>query len=148
VDNLSIFAERITELKEEYNLSNLQFEKICGCKNQSISSWLTKGVYPKLVNLMRLSDYFNCSIDYILGLTDNKYLSRREIPIPFLTRISELLTKNHISEYALAKACDFNRSSFVNWRKRNLLPQTECLIRIAEYFNCSVEYLLGLSDSF
>ena len=146
MDNLSNFAERIVELKEEHDLSNLQFEKICGCKNQSISSWLTKGVYPKLINLMRLSDYFKCSIDYILGLTDNKTLTRRENPIPFLDRISELLVKNNITEYALAKACDFNRSSFVNWRKRNLLPQTECLIGIAEYFNCSVEYLLGLSD--
>lgn len=146
MDNLSIFAERIIEIKEEYNLSNLQFEKICGCKNQSISSWLTKGVYPKLVNLMRMSDYFNCSLDYILGLTDNKSLSRRENPISFLTRISDLIVKNNSSEYAVAKTCGFNRSSFINWRKRDLLPQTECLICIAEYFDCSVEYLLGLSD--
>lgn len=106
MDNLSIFAERIIELKEENHLSNLQFEKICGCKNQSISSWLTKGVYPKLVNLIRLSNYFKCSIDYILGLTENKDFSRREYPVSFLVRISKLLVKNDISEYALAKACD------------------------------------------
>lgn len=142
------FAERIIEIKEEYNLSNLQLERICGCRNQSISSWVTKGVYPKLINLMRLSDYFGYSVDYILGLSDNKSLARRDPPIPFLTRLTELLSKNNISEYALAKACDFNRSSFVNWRKRNLLPQTECLIEIADYFGCSLEYLLGLSDSY
>lgn len=148
MDNMSKFAERIMELKEDDHLSNLQFEKICGCKNQSISSWLTKGVYPKLINLMRLSKYYNYSLDYILGLTDNKIISRRENPIPFLTRIADLLVKNNTSEYAVAKACDFNRSSFVNWRKRKLLPQTECLICIAEYFDCSVEYLLGFSDLF
>jgi transcriptional regulator with XRE-family HTH domain len=143
---MTLFAERIKELKEEYNLSNLQFEKISGCKNQSISSWLTKGVYPKLINLMRLSEYFECSIDYLLGMTDNKSFIRRKISIPFLERLNELIATNNSSEYAVAKECKFNRSSFVNWRKRNLLPQTECIIAISEYFGCSVEYLLGLSD--
>lgn len=147
MDNLSLFAERLIELKEEYGLSNLQFEKVCGCKNQSISTWLTRNVYPKLVNLLRMSDYFQCSIDYLLGLTDDKHLTRTDMPSTFITRANELAAKNKVSKYRIAKECGFDKGNFSKWASRDMLPQTQSLIAIADYFDCSVEYLLGLSDS-
>jgi transcriptional regulator with XRE-family HTH domain len=147
MDDLSIFAERIIELKEENHLSNLQFEKVSGCKNQSISTWLTRNVYPKLVNLLRMSDYFQCSIDYLLGLTDDKRLTRTDTPSTFIVRANELAAKNNVSKYRISKECGFDKGNFSKWASRGMLPQTQSLIAIAEYFDCSVEYLFGLSDS-
>ncbi len=146
MDNLSLFAERLIELKEEYELSNLQLERICGCKNQSISTWLTRNVYPKLVNLLRMSDYFQCSIDYLLGLTDDRSIERTRAHSNFITRANELAAKNNVSKYRIAKECGFDKGNFTKWASRGMLPQTESLIAIANYFDCTVEYLLGLSD--
>lgn len=146
MDNLSLFAERLIELKEEYNLSNLQLERICGCKNQSVSTWLTRNVYPKLANLLRLSDYFQCSIDYLLGITDDKRLARTGTPGTFIARADELAEKNNVSKYRIAKECGFDKGNFTKWKSTGMLPQTQSLIAIADYFDCSVEYLLGLSD--
>jgi len=146
VDSLSLFAERLIDLKEEYGLSNLQLEKICGCKNQSVSTWLTRNVYPKLVNLLRMSNYFQCSIDYLLGLTDDKRMARTDAPSTFIVRANELAAKNNVSKYRIAKECGFDKGNFTKWTSKNMLPQTESLIAIAGYFDCTVEYLLGLSD--
>lgn len=146
MDSLSLFAERLSDLKEEFGLSNLQLEKICGCKNQSVSTWLTRNVYPKIINLLRLSDYFQCSIDYILGLTDDKGFLRTDNPSTFIARANELALKNKVSKYRIAKECGFDKGNFTKWASKNMLPQTESLIAIANYFDCTVEYLLGLSD--
>lgn len=143
---LSLFAERLTELMQDHNLNNLQLEKICGCRNQSVSVWLTRNVYPKPKSLIRLSEYFNCSLDYLLGLTDDVSFSRETTPASFMVRIENILNEKQVTKYKIAKDCNFDRANFFKWKKRNLLPQTECLIAMSEYLSCSVEYLLGISD--
>lgn len=146
MENLSKFAERLNELMEEENLTNKDLEKRSGCPSTSISAWRTKNVYPKLSNQLKLSKYFQCSIDYLFGLTDNRKTLRREIPLSFSERVRQLSESEGKTKYQIAKACEFHNSEFTKWLKKGLIPQAETLIKIADYLNCSVEYLLGLSD--
>ncbi len=43
---------------------------------------------------------------------------------------------------------DAKDSKISKWKKNKLLPDTEELYLIADRYNCSVDYLLGLSDTF
>ncbi|MEG1528560.1 MAG: helix-turn-helix transcriptional regulator [Clostridia bacterium] len=144
---LSNFAERLTELMQEQNLNNSSLEKASGCPNTTISAWLTKNVYPKPFNLIRLSNFFNCSIDYLLGLTDSP------IKFPggsstFAQRVTELTKSRGISFYRVYTDCKIPNSYFSRWIKLKLIPEVPTLIILAEYFGCSIEYLLGLSNKF
>lgn len=42
-----------------------------GLSSATISGW-KKGSYPTALYLEKIADYFNCSIDYLLGKTDIK----------------------------------------------------------------------------
>lgn len=42
-----------------------------GLSSATISGW-KKGSYPNALYLQKIADYFNCSIDYLLGKTDIK----------------------------------------------------------------------------
>lgn len=44
--------------------------KSIGASNSSCTSWKS-GAIPKGDTLLKISNYFNCSIDYLLGRTDN-----------------------------------------------------------------------------
>jgi len=144
--NSSNFAERLTELMEDHGLNNFTLEQVSGCPNTTISAWLTKNVYPKPRNLVRLSDYFECSIDYLLGLTDDPNISRSAPPATFAERINSLAKTKGITFYRIYTDCKIPNSYFSRWLHQGLIPEIPTLIKIAEYLNCSVEYLLGLSD--
>ncbi|MDR3022037.1 MAG: helix-turn-helix domain-containing protein [Clostridiales bacterium] len=60
-------------------------------------------------------------------------------------RILELMKKNNVSHYKLQKDCNLSHSSSSNW-KNGATPTTETIFKLADYFNVTADYLLGLSD--
>ncbi len=143
---MSLFAERLLELKEVCNLNNVDIQNLTGCSNQSISKWIKENVYPKLISLIRMSDKFDCSIDFLLGLTDKMEKVRREVPLSFWERLSKQLKINNVTQYKVAKDCRFDKSNFTKWKKYSFIPDTVTVIKMAQYFGVTVEYLYGLSD--
>lgn len=41
----------------------------------TITSWKQRGGFPNGNTLIKLADYFNCSVDYLLGRTKNRNIS-------------------------------------------------------------------------
>ena len=62
--------------------------------------------------------------------------------------ILDILNKKNISAYRLAKETGISESLFSKWKKN---PTSEIsssnLARIADYLDCSVDYLLGRTDN-
>ena len=65
VDNK--FSERLIELMIEKGLNQKQLAVQTGLSNQAISAWVTKTREPGLQSLLVLADYFQCSIDVLVG---------------------------------------------------------------------------------
>ena len=64
------FAERLKELREEYNLSLKQLANEIGVSDIAISRWENKLRIPNIEYLISLAKYFKVSTDYLLGLED------------------------------------------------------------------------------
>ena len=61
-------------------------------------------------------------------------------------RFEELLRKNGVSVADIVRATGINHSTLSNWKKRNNLISGKNAKLIADYFNVSVDYLMGVSD--
>lgn len=66
-----IVAERIGDLMRENGLNQVSLAKKIGVKQNTISSWLCKKKEPCINSLWLLADYFEVSIDYIVGRKDD-----------------------------------------------------------------------------
>lgn len=62
-------------------------------------------------------------------------------------QLKELRKNSGISQTELANALGVTKQSVSNWENDNILPSIEMLIKIAEYFNVSTDYLLGRSNN-
>lgn len=62
--------EKIKELAKERKISIRELEKRLGYSNGYFSKW--KNVSPNSDGLAKVADYFDVSVDYLLGRTDNK----------------------------------------------------------------------------
>ncbi|MDE5601822.1 MAG: helix-turn-helix domain-containing protein [Clostridia bacterium] len=66
----------------------------------------------------------------------------------FNKRLKELRKTENISQCQLAKMIGVAQSNVSDWENDVSRPEYENLIKIAEIFDVSTDYLLGLTDSF
>ncbi len=61
-------------------------------------------------------------------------------------KIQELRNEKKVSALELGKAVGKSESTIRMWESNNSKPDCDTLIKLAEYFECSADYLLGLSE--
>ena len=70
--NIEKFSYRLTVLLEENNMSQTQLAKKIGTSNVTICRYLTCERIPRLDVVTKIASVFNVSLDYLLGLSDDK----------------------------------------------------------------------------
>ena len=63
-----------------------------------------------------------------------------------MNRIKALRKEKKLKQNELARILNTNASSVCAWEKGLYKPNSEQTIKLAEYFQCSVDFLLGYSD--
>ena len=63
----------------------------------------------------------------------------------FADRVLTLIEKNKITKNKLLTDIAANHNSFNNWKTQ--MPGSDVVIKIAQHFNVTTDYLLGLSES-
>ena len=58
---------KIQELRMSKNLTQRALAEKIGVKNYIVANWEQKRTEPSLRDLIDLADYFECSIDYLVG---------------------------------------------------------------------------------
>ena len=74
--NSQDIALRIKQLAKEKQLILKEMLECCGLSKNTLSSMLSGGSTPKSENLAKIADYLDCSVDYLLGRTDNPAINR------------------------------------------------------------------------
>ena len=62
-----LFAQRLQQLRREHGLKQAQLAEILQTTQRRISYLELEKVEPDLMLLWKLSDYFDVSIDYLVG---------------------------------------------------------------------------------
>ncbi|MBQ6568924.1 MAG: helix-turn-helix transcriptional regulator [Clostridia bacterium] len=57
-------------------------------------------------------------------------------------KIKELRTANRFSQVELAKKLNVTKQTISNWENNNIQPSIDMLVKVAECFNVSTDYLL------
>lgn len=61
---------RIKDLREDANMRQIDLANAVGIDQRTISNYETGKTYPDSFALIKIADYFNVSIDYLVGRTD------------------------------------------------------------------------------
>ena len=68
------FKDRLKELRETEGISMMQLANALGVSNAAICKWENGVAEPKVSYLIKISDFFDCTVDYLVGKT-NDYTS-------------------------------------------------------------------------
>lgn len=140
------FQKRFNSILEDSEYTRLELVKLIPLSQSTLSNALTYGIIPSTKTLVKISDFFNISINFLLGKTDVEDFDKSSSAVSFSSRFESLCTEKRVSHYKVANDCLFDKSNISRWLSKGFLPELEILELLCDYFNVSPDYLLGRTD--
>lgn len=137
------FQKRFKSLLEESDYSRSEIAKLIPLSQSTLSNALTYGIIPSTKTLIKIADFFDISINFLLGKTDIEDFYKSSSPASFLSRFESLCSEKEVTHYKVAADCLFDKSNISRWISKGFLPELEILELLCDYFNVSPDYLLG-----
>lgn len=136
------------QLKLLRDLNKKSQQEVCSALNieqSTLANYENGRRVPKTEILIKIAEYYNCSVDFLLGIDklgkidySNYQIVSPEFANNIKDRIQALIAEQNISKDEFAKKTKFNIDD-------TKMPSIENLIKIANDLNVSADYLLGNS---
>ena len=137
------FPERLKELMfYRGNMKSEELAKTIGVSGSSVRSWCngTQNIY--LSNMIKLADFFECSLDFLAGLTDYQDTVKPIKCPPFYENLRKVMKEEGITRYSLTKKGELNDTYFTQW-KRGADVHINTLLYLAKQIKCTLDHLVG-----
>lgn len=94
-----ILSERLEQLKEERNIKHKEVAIAIGVKPEAYSKYVRGTRQPDLETLIKIADYFDVSIDYLIGRDEKSYPNKVVLQGHLKSIENELLLiKKHLNQ--------------------------------------------------
>ena len=140
------YQQRLILILDERGLTKKDFAKEANINKEIISRGTTYGIIPSLRSLIKLADYLEKPLTYILGESDNKDFYKSNNLTTFHIRLKELIEEKGTTPAKLSNIMQFANNSIYEWNRTGELPSLYYLKELAEHFKVSPDYLLGRTD--
>ncbi len=147
MDLIRSFSERFNELIIYAETTPKKMSADLNHNIHDIYHWKsgTARFMPSLKNIIMLADYFNCSIEFLLGIDDENTLPHPKKQLPdFGAHFKKVLKEKGSNLYRLSllAGCK-NTSPYYDWINGKSTPRIDSLCKISKVLDCSIDYLLG-----
>ncbi len=140
---MSKLSETLEELISFNNLTVKSFAENIGIAASTVSNYLHGARTPSIENIIKIADYFNCSVDHLLGLeSENPTLTFKKCP-PFPEQLDFLMKKFNRKPIDVDKSDIVSKSNYFEWKKGKRQPSLDNVIGLAQFFDCRIDFVLG-----
>lgn len=140
------FRARLITIIAERDMSKETFAAAAHVNKEIITRATVYGIVPSIRSLIKIADFLNCSIPYLLGETDDNSFDAAKAPSDFHSRLEELKREREVRDCDILKAMSCPANSFAEWRRNKSIPSLQYLQQIATFFKVTIDYLLGRTD--
>lgn len=136
------------EMKKIDKITASSIATYLGISKKTLSNYVNGDAYIPLTHLNKLCNFFNVSLDYLLGLTqEENYKDNIKIDnldsISIGKRLKETRKNLKISQEQVANIIGVNKSSISRYEQGNTLILTICLYTYCQKYNISSDYIIG-----
>lgn len=150
------FNARLKDLLAEKGVTWKQVSQELSIGKNQPKYWEVNDILPDGKTLIKLSRFFGVSVDYLLGTESKNILTEQAEPIsnihntteaPFYERFESLCKERGLRPQSdeIVEMTGVSSPAITGWKKGSA-PRADVLIRIATYFDVSIDYLLGMEN--
>lgn len=133
-----MFALRLKELREERGLSQQSFANKLKISQSTVGMWESGKREPGFDMVIVIADFFQCSVDYLLGCNKSDYKYAREI-------CKQLYEKSNLTVQYIENYLGVNYQTFRSWYSGtgDYFSSIEGITKLADMFNVPIDTMLG-----
>lgn len=113
-------ADIIDDYLCQKNTNLSRFSQEIGINERIVNRWFHLKYYPSAENAIRLAVFFDCSVDYLFGLSAEPNKPPEIDAIDFYSRFLRLKQKTGNSNYAIAKYTKVSESTISKWNPKTV----------------------------
>ena len=140
-----MFPKRLKKLRKNKKLKQEELGNFLGLSASTIGMYEHGRRSPDNKTLIKISNYFDVSADYLLGKTEIKNYENLEKQI-FGKRLKQLRENANITQEELGKKVNLVKSNISMYEKGKRTPSVEILEQMSNIFDVSIDYLLGKTE--
>lgn len=144
---------KILRLMFEKGIPQKQLADYLGLKNYQISEWKSGKTKSYMKYIGEIASFLGVSVDFLLNddvsfETESETLDSKEAeePITLLNRIKEMCVTRRISIATMLSDCRIAKNTVTNLNQGKDMMLSNA-VKIADYLNVSIDYLVGRTDN-
>ena len=140
-----MYDNNLKYIRENLEMTQKELGVVFGVDESTYRGWETgKDIIP-LRHLIRFSNLYEVSIDYLLKLSaTNTLYEKYKINKEYVgNTLKEVRKKLNLTQSKIAKECMISQTTYSNYEKGYYLVSTITLYTICKKHNISIDYLLG-----
>ncbi len=142
---VSKLSERLKELMFDCGqIKSEALAKQLKVSGPTVRSWMNGKRDITLANAIKVADFFECSLDYLAGISDvDRKVTARPLP-PFYENLRKVMDEQGVTRYQIAKNVVAD-VFFTKWVHGGM-PMLYTACKLAQYLHVSLDYLVGRTD--
>ena len=139
-----MFSVRLDEIMKDKNIKEEELAKGLELKDASmVYRWLKSVHVPTLKRANEIANFFNCSLDYLAGRTDDFKTVKAQPLKPFGENLRKAIDNSKFSQNKIIRELNVSTHSIVSWLNNKTIPNFSSVIKLADYLNISIDELVG-----
>lgn len=141
-----MYFERIKNIREDNDLTQKEIAQILGISRANYSAMENGRISFSLLNISKIADYYNISIDYLLGLTNTKRytINNNELNLnDFGKSLRKARRKLRLTQENIASDLGVTQPTYANYEKGKTIISVNRLFILSKKYNLSFDQLLG-----
>ena len=139
---MATFSERLTDLMLEKEIKSHELAAAIGVNTSTVNDWRRGKFQVFLSNVLKLADFFDCSLEYLMGRSETE-IDYDPQPCPFFyDRLIAVMTEKGFSTYRMRKESPAKGAHLNKW-KQGTDPLVPTLIAVADFLDVTLDYLVG-----
>lgn len=143
----TLISKKILYLLNEKGISANKLQNDLKLSNNAVTYWKSGRSSPSQKTLEKIADYFNLPLSYFYDTQPSSFEADDGLFVNCLERILTLIKTNGLNDRSAEEAIGLKKGTLFNWKSNRAKPSVDNLIKVAQYFHVSIDYLVGLSDN-
>lgn len=144
---MSKLSENLTELMQEDGYNQSSIANVLKTPRAKISLYQSGKSSPNFKFFVAFLELFNCSADFLIGRSEEPQREKVYKPVPpFGAHLNKLFSESKLKKSALIESKNISWNTLHNWLTGNALPNIGSLEKLADFFDCSVDFVIGRTE--
>ena len=141
-----MYNERLKYLREEKELTQTEVSELLGFRKNGYSQFEREQTTIPIKHLNTLSNYFNVSIDYVVGFNNKKKYANQKPDIKIKVtgeNLKKIRLKKGLTQVQISSELKINQPTWNRYENAKNLILTTTLYELAKKYHYSIDKILG-----